>query len=162
MDFGSSLNVLESIPVDWIIIGVFFLLVAADALRGGSSHAMAFCLSLPISLLIFQSITKTIALGALDAQMQLPLEQAVLFLIIEAVLFVCVNQMLFSFEHYTSLLSSSVAAFASTIVLLVVWIQIPVLQSIWHFGPQIQIIFGQSYRLFWLLASYLALAFIGG
>ena len=161
MDFGSSLNILESIPVDWIIIGVFFLLVAADSLRAGSGHAIAFSLSLPISFFIFEAIPQTAFFGALGAQFTLPLEQAILFLVIEAVLFVCLNQMLFSFEHYTSLLSSAVAGFAATIVLLIVWVQVPALQSLWHFGPQVIAIFGASYRFFWLIGSYLALAFVG-
>jgi hypothetical protein len=160
MDIGSSLNALESIPVDWIIIGVFFLLVAADALRAGSAHAIALSVSLPISLFIFQAVPQTAFFGAIAAQFNQPVEQAVLFLIVEAVLFVCVNQMLFSFERYTSLLSSAVSGFAATVVLLVIWVQIPALLSVWHFDPQVRAIFSESYRFFWLLASYLALAFI--
>jgi hypothetical protein len=161
MDLSNLLSVVSSIPVDWLVIGVFFVLVAADALRAGSTRAAALSISLPITLFLFQMIPQTVLLGSLSGQFHSSLEQAIIFFVLEAVLFVCLNHMLFSFDQYTSLLSSFVAAFVATVVVLVVWTQVPALQSLWHFDPQVQAIFGDPYRFLWLIFSYLALAFAG-
>ncbi|HEV3245109.1 MAG TPA: hypothetical protein VG102_02025 [Candidatus Paceibacterota bacterium] len=160
MNFSSAYSALSHAPIDLLIIGIFFLLVAADALRAGSIRAAALALSLPLSSLLYQMVAQTVLLSTIVGQFSKGFEQAILFFLIEAVLFVCLHQMLSSFERYTSLLSAVVSGLAATVVVLVVWTQTPVLQSVWHFGPQIEALFGAPYRFFWFMASYLALAFL--
>lgn len=158
---NTAFSTFSQIPIDWLLIGVFFVLVAADALRAGSTHATALSVSLPVSLFLYSTLSKTIIIGSFLGQANSSIAQAAIFLILEVILFVCINQMLYSFEHFTSLLSSTVAAFAATVVVLVIWLQVPALQSLWHFDGQIQTIFGASYSFFWLIAAYLALAYAG-
>ena len=161
MNFGGAASAFSQIPIDWLIIAVFFITVTVDAVRAGSVRACAFALSLPVSFFLFQLIPQTIVLGPLTAAFQSPIEKAVIFLILEVVLFVCVHQMLFSYDRYSSVFSAVVAGLSATVVVLVIWIQIPALQSLWHFDGQVQTIFGGSYSFLWLIASYLGLAFIG-
>ena len=161
MDFGSVSSTVSAVPVDWIVIGAFFIIVSADALRAGSVRACALALSFPLTFLLFQILPQTFLLSPTLASFSSPLAQAVVFLILEAILFVCLHKMLASFDVYTSFHSAVVSGFAATVVVLVVWTQTPALQSLWHFTPQLQSIFGASYRFYWLIAAYLLLAFVG-
>jgi hypothetical protein len=161
MDLQGAASALSGIPLDWIVIGAFFIIVLADALRAGSTRAAALSLSLPIAYFLYQMVSQTALLGSLTAPFSGEIAQAIIFAVIEAVLFVCCHQMFFSYDRSTSLFSAAIAGFAATAVVLVVWTETPVLQSLWHFGPVVGSIFGASYRFFWLIAAYFALAFVG-
>lgn len=161
MDFGGAYSAFSQIPLDWLIIAVLFIVIAADALRGGTNRAAALALSFPVSYVLFQMIAHTFLLDMFIGQFSATIEQAVVFAILETIVFVCVHQMLFSYDRYSSLISATVAGLAAVIVVLVIWMQMPLLQSIWHFDGQIQAVFGASYAFFWIVGSYLALAFIG-
>jgi len=161
MDLSAIYSVFSHVPVEWIVIGAFFLLIVADALRAGSVRAASLALSFPITGMLMQMIAQTALLSTVVGQLKNNIEQVILFAIIEAVIFVCVHQMLYSFDPYTSLVSSIVCGLAASVVVLVVWVETPALNAIWQFDPNIQAIFGHSFGFFWLIASYLALAFIG-
>lgn len=161
MNLQSALSAFSGVPADWIIIGALFIIVTADAVRAGSVRAAAIALSFPLAAVLYQLIPGTVVLSAIAKQFPTSIEQAALFAIIEIVVFVCIHQMLFSYDRYSSVLSAGVCGLAAVIAVLVVWTETPVLQSLWHFDTQIQAIFGSSYRLFWLVGSYLALAFVG-
>ncbi len=161
MNFGGAFSALSQIPIDWMIVGIFFVVVAADALRSGSFRAAAIAISFPLSALLYQMIPQTALLSAVFAQFPKAFEQALLFVILEVIIFVCLHQMLRSFDASTSLLSAGVSGLAATVAVLVVWTDLPILQSLWHFDAGIVAIFGASYRFFWLIGAYLALAFLG-
>lgn len=161
MDLSSALTIFSKIPIDWMIIGIFFLIVTVDAIRAGCVRAASLAISFPISVYLYQMVSQTILLSTIDAQFKSNLEQALIFAILEVIVFVCLHQMLYSFDAYTSIMSAVVCGIAATVAVLTVWTNMPLLQAIWAFNPQIQAIFDASYRLLWLLASYLALAFIG-
>ncbi|HUO55849.1 MAG TPA: hypothetical protein VMU27_00205, partial [Candidatus Paceibacterota bacterium] len=55
---------------------------------------------------------------------------------------------------------SLLAALSATIITLSMWVQEPVLQTIWHFGSPIETIFSAPYTLLWMLGAYLVLAFV--
>jgi len=156
-----TLSALSAIPLDWIVIVAFFIIVSADALRAGSTHASALALSLPISSLLFKLVPQTILIGTLTASFKSEIEQVIIFAIIEVILFVCFNQMFFAYDRYTSLFSAAISGLAATIVLVAVWVQVPVLESLWQFGPSVQGIFAASYVLLWFIFAYLALAYVG-
>lgn len=161
MNLGSAYYVISMVPLDWIVIGAFFVIVAVDALRSGSVRACALALSFPLASILFQITSQTAGIGSVLTQFSGLVAQAVIFLIIEVVVFVCLHRMLMSYDRYKSFLSATVSGFAATVVVLTIWVQLPSLQSLWHFSPQIQHIFGSSYRFFWIIAAYLALAFVG-
>lgn len=161
MDFGGAFSSLSQIPIDWMIIGVFFIIVFVDAIRTGSIRAASLAVSFPLTAYLYQMLAQTALFSSVAAQFKTNLEQALIFAILEVVIFVCLHQMLRSFDTYTSIMSAAVCGLAATMAVLAAWTGVPVLQSIWHFDPLIQTIFGASYRFLWLLAAYLALAFIG-
>ncbi len=162
MDFGGAFSSLSQIPLDWLIIGVFFVLVTIDAIRAGSVRAASLAISFPLSVYLYQLLSQSILISTIDKQFSSNLEQVLIFAILEVVVFVCLHQMLYSFDAYTSIISAVVCGLAATVAVLSVWTNLPILQSLWHFTPQVQGVFGTSYRFFWLIAAYLALAFIGG
>jgi|SRR5665213_218668 len=161
MDFQGALSALSAIPLDWIVIAAFFIIVSADALRSGSAHASALALSLPITSFLFKLVPQTILIGSLTASFKSEIEQVIIFAIIEAILFVCFNQMFLTYDGYTSLFSAAISGLAATIVLVAVWVQVPILESLWRFDPSILGIFGTSYVFLWFLLAYFALAYVG-
>lgn len=124
-------------------------------------RAASLALALPIALYIFGAIPQTYFLGDFAKQLANPYAQAGIFALLAAIIFTCIHQMILTFDVSSSFTSSAVSGLAAVIMILVVWVQLPALEQIWHFGPQIHAIFGASYRVFWIVASYLALAFVG-
>ena len=54
---------------------------------------------------------------------------------------------------------ATLGGIAAAIIVLVFWLQIPALDTLWHFGPQVQAVFAEKYRLLWIIGAFLALAF---
>lgn len=161
MDFNGAISALSGIPLDWIVIVAFFIIVSADALRAGSRRAATLSLSLPVTAYLFKLVPQTILLGSLSASFKSNIEQVVFFIIIEVVLFVCIHQMFAMYDGYTSLFSAAISGFAATVVVIAVWVQVPILASLWNFGPHVQHIFGNSYSLLWFVFAYFCLAYVG-
>jgi hypothetical protein len=159
MNLHAATGILNGIPVDWLIIILAGLLISGEALYAGSRHASALSLSIPIASLMFAAISRAAYLGQMLQKFSTPAEQAILFAIIAVIIFICTDRILSSFGNYGTPLFAVISGIAATIVLAVFWIQIPALQSVWHFGTQIQSVFGDQYRFWWLLGSYIALAF---
>ena len=155
MDFAS---ILAQWPIDWILIGAFAAFAALDGIRSGPTRAAALMLSLPAALLLVANLPDAIFLGPVAAQLTTPLAQAGLFAIVTAVLFFVIHRVIFTFSNGLPPLQALIAGFAAVIVLVVIWLQVPGLEVVWNFGDQVQAVFGEAYRFWWLAASYIALA----
>ena len=57
-------------------------------------------------------------------------------------------------------LQAALGGIAAAAIIIVVWMGMPVLNDLWNFGTQVQSIFGEAYRFWWLIGSYAALAFV--
>jgi hypothetical protein len=159
MDIHAITGFLGVIPIDWLIVSTAFIIILLGTLVRGTGYATALCLSLPISALLFVGIAHTTFLSTIAQQFSKPFEQAIMFAILLVIMFVCMYRICATFDHSASPLTSLIAALATVIVIMVIWIQVLPLDTLWHPGAQMQSLFGQSYSLFWLLVSYLALAF---
>ena len=146
-------------PTDWIVIGAVAMLIALDSLRSGRARASALALSLPATLLITSALPHAAFLGTLGATTS-SVMQVVVFTGIFIAMYISAYRMIFSFSDGGGVIQSLVAGIAAAIILTVVWLLVPALHSIWHFGPQVQAVFGEAYRFWWLLASFAALAFV--
>ena len=156
MDFSAFSNVFTQSPTDWIILGAFVVLVTLDALRSGTGRAAALCLSLPAALLLSQELPKAFLLGSFATpQMQLGI-----FIVLVLVLFFVTQKIISDFSGGEGPVQAIVASLAAAVVLIVVWLNVPALQSVWHFGAQVQDIFSEVYRFWWLIGAYTGLAFI--
>lgn len=164
MDFSSGYtlvsNALTHWPTDWIIIGAVAALVAFDTLRNGGTRASALALALPAALYVLAALPKALFIGDVSKQFSTPLLQTVLFGIVFVALYVLTYRIIGFYSTSTGApIEALLTGLAATAILLIVWLQVPSFDSLWHFGPQVHAVFAESYRFWWLGASYLALAF---
>ncbi len=153
-------NTLIHWPTDWIIIGAIAVFIALDTLRSGGTRASALALALPVGLFTLDALPRALFIGSVSKQFSTPVLQAVLFGIVFVALYVLIYRIIGFYSTSTGApIEALLTGLAATAILMVVWLQVPALNSLWHFGSQVQAVFGESYRFWWLAASYLALAF---
>lgn len=161
MDLAAASNFFSYIPLDWIIAAIIVILLAFDSIRSGPRRAIALSIAFPIVFLLTASFSNAKFLASISAQLTSPLLQSALFGAILIAVYLFLRRIYSGYERSRGALSQSiVSATAAAAIALVFWIQMPALQSIWHFGPQIQAVFGEAYKFWWLIGSYIALAFV--
>lgn len=161
MNLDTVTSAFSGIPTDWLIIGAFAIFAAFEAFRGGAQRVSQIALALPIASLLFESISKTAILGGVLEQFSTPLIGTIVFFALVALIYVFIGRIGLSWGGGESgAMRAALAGVALTALVLIFWIQIPTPDSLWQFGPQVQTIFAESYRFWWLLASYAALAFV--
>lgn len=159
MDVHALLGPIAGVSMDWILLGGCVLGLTLDAMRGGTSRATALTLAISITLLLSTYIEKAFFFSTLGETLSTPLSQGLLILGLFVVLFIFMYRIIDSFGFDgQGAFPAFLAGLAATAVLTVFWLQTPILDSVWHFGPQIQGIFAEAYRFWWLMAAYLALA----
>lgn len=164
MDFSSGYtlvaNTLTHWPTYWIIIGAIAVFIAFDTLRNGGTRATTLALALPAALFVLEALPKALFIGGVANQFSTPVMQAVLFGIVFIALYLLVYRIVGLYSTSSGApIEALMTGLAVSVILLVVWLQVPGLDSLWHFGSQVQAVFGEAYRFWWLAASYLALAF---
>lgn len=163
MDFSVVQGVFNSFPIHWFFLGGFFVLVVLDSLRGGTARATALAVALPFAGFLATLVPQTAFLKdlAFVSQGYGPL---VVFSVLFLVFYMLLRRM--GFEHFESgigePIQSLIAALAVSAVLILTWIHTPALSGFWTLGEPFLSLFVEPYRLFWLIGSYLALAFARG
>lgn len=161
MDFEALKSAFVALPIDWVIIAVFAIIASFDAMRKGPGRISALALALPVALLLTSAFPRAAFLEQIATQASTPLLSAVVFLIFAVALFFLLRRMDTSYGiEYGQPLQSVLAGCAATAILVVVWLEVPALQSLWQFGDDVQKIFGEGYRFWWLISSYASLAFV--
>lgn len=146
-------------PIDWILIGACAAFIALDAVRSGSARAAALALALPATLLFLDALPHATLPEMVLKQLSTHAGQLIVFAVLFALLYIAIHRMIFGFSGGGEVIQALITGLAATIVLVVVWLQVPALDSLWHFGPQVQAVFAESYRFWWLIVAYAALAF---
>ena len=161
MNVDVVIGFMESIPVDWMLIGAFMVFSAFDVLRNGVGRLSALSLAVPASLLVVSFFPQAVFLGSFAEQLATPLLQAMVFLIFSAALYLLVRRMDSPYRgEYGQPLQALLAGCAGAAILLVVWFHVPALASLWQFGGDVTAVFSGPYAFWWLLGSYATLAFI--
>lgn len=159
MNLSAVSSVFSHIPIDWILIGVFVILIALDAMRGGLSRATALAIALPLTLLLLEFVQNAALLGSLSSVLSSPVLQLLFDAAALVVVFVLMYRLTDTFSSNSSnLVQSLLASIATVAIIITIWLQLPLLETLWQFGPQVQYVFGEAYRFWWLIASYIALA----
>ena len=149
------------LPVDWIVIGAFVIIAALDVLRSGARRVCALALALPAAALVFSALSSAVVLGDISRQFSSPVLQGVLFAVTFVVMYVLVGTIGISHgSELNGLLQGALGGIAAVAIVIVIWTGTPALRDLWNFGSQVQSIFGEAYRFWWLIGSYAALAFI--
>ena len=159
MDFATWIQLASSWPIDWVFICAAIVLIALDALRSGSARAASLALALPASFFIFNAIPQSFFLGPLIAAWTAPFVQVCIFFALLTLIFFATYRTIFSSSDGGRVIQSLTVGIAAVAALLVVWLQIPALDSLWHFGDHVQAVFAPAYRFWWLVGVFLALAF---
>lgn len=147
-------------PTDWIIIGAVAVFIALDTLRSGGTRAGALALALPATLFALQSLSKAIVVGPFSQQLSTPVLKVVLFGIVFAALYVMAYRIIGFFSAASGgPIQALFCGIGATAMLAVVWVSLPELDALWHFGTQVHAVFGEAYRFWWVIGSYAAIAF---
>ncbi len=161
MNLDSITAIYNSIPTDWMIIGALAIFAAFDCLRSGARRICTLVLALPPTVLLIESLPRTAILGSIVGQFATPLLGAVLFFIILVAVYILIHRIGLSWGSESGqTIQAALAGVAVMVIVVTFWIQIPALDSLWHFGAQVHAIFGEAYRFWWLIGSYAALAFV--
>src|SRR6202042_2315370 len=129
-------------------------IVIFDALRSGPTRATTLAIALPLSIFIFDRLPQTIFIGSFAQSHSSGTAGSVLFGMILIVLFFLVYRMTFAYGPSGGFMGALIAGITAAVVTVVMWLQEPALQNIWHFSSQIQNIFGTPYALIWLIVAY--------
>jgi hypothetical protein len=159
MDFQAWGMLFSNWPTDWFIIGAIAAFIALDALRSGTARAASLILAVPAALLVTDSMAQSFFIGPLTAQFTAPAIQIGIFIGIFMILYIATHRAIFTFSEGGGVIQSLAAGVAATVVLLIVWLQVPMLDTLWHFSDSVQTVFGPAYRFWWLIVAFLALTF---
>ena len=159
MNLSAVSSVFSHVPIDWILIVVFVVLIALDAMRGGLSRATALAIALPVTLLLLEFVQDTALLGNLSTILSSPVLELLFDAAALIVIFVLMYRLTDTFgSSSSSAVQSLLAAIGTVAIIVTIWIQLPILETVWHFGPQVQYVFGTAYRFWWMIASYIVIA----
>ncbi|OGG57353.1 hypothetical protein A2853_02435 [Candidatus Kaiserbacteria bacterium RIFCSPHIGHO2_01_FULL_55_17] len=161
MGFEAISSVFSAIPTDWLIIGTFAAVAAFECFRSGAHHVAELALALPITALLTQSFPQTFVIANFSGESATPAMHAVLFCGLFVVLFVLISRIGLAWgDEKGQAFSAAIAGVSAAAIVVTIWVATPSLSALWQFGPQVQAIFSESFRFWWLLGSYGALAFI--
>lgn len=150
---------LSSVPVGWFALIIAGIVIIFDAMRSGSNRAAVFSLAFPFALTVYSLLHSAVLIGPIIAGGSTSL-QAIIFLASAVASYLIIDRILMSFGGFPNgFITALFAAVAVIIVTLAVWAQAPGLSSFWYFGSGTAAAFSAAYRLWWLLAAYIALIF---
>lgn len=147
-----------NLPMDWITVGIVFLVLAIDLYRSGPTRSASLALGSLIALPLYQLLGKTIGIGA--AFTALPgVAHAVVFAGLVVLCYVFLSRMVLPFSPGGSFLQTLFGALSTSIILLAVVMQIPPLVDLWHPSLLLTTFFAEPYLIFWIVLSLAVLAF---
>lgn len=158
----SVTGVFHGIPTDFLILGVTALLLVLVALYGGVANLVAISLASFVAMAFIPLLAHTALISRLGERLQDPTSQPVVFLAIFVPLFIMLRWVTQDTFEDTGPIQAILAGCATTIVILIIWQNMPTLTSIWDFGGFIDVVFGQTYQFWWLIGALLTLTFARG
>ena len=150
----------EKLPLDWVVLALFAVVVTIITLRFGTQYAVAFSLAAPLTIFIYNALPWTAFIGSYTTNLVNPSIQGA----VAGGMFVGLGTLIFRMMPRNLLagafpIQAIISGIATAIVLVVALLQLPALQVFVPLSPLIHTIFGPSYNIFWMLAAYAALAF---
>ena len=152
--------IISKLPMDWVVLALFAVVVTIITLRFGTQYAVAFSLAAPLTIFVYSSLPWLAFVGSYTSQLVIPSLQAAVVGGIMVAMFVLIFRMIPRNLLTGSLpIQAILSGIATAVVLVVALLQLPALQTFLPLSPLIHTIFGPSYNIFWMLAAYAALAF---
>ena len=151
-------NNLSSLPLDAIVIGVFTLVIVIASLKWGTQVAAALAFSAPLAVFTFNAVPHTAYISGFVGAFSAGLAAAGLFCALFVAFWLLAFRVIGSYGMTGAYpMQACLGGIAAATVVLVFWFQIPALDTLWHFGSQVQALFAEGYRLFWLIPAFLTL-----
>ncbi len=154
----------SSVPLDYFILGGIVLFIALDSLRSGIGRACAIAVALPLSMLLYPLLKSAILLGSATFLFATPISQALTFGGVLVLSYFLARRMGLEFIDggMGEPIQAIIAGISIAIIFTVIWLQLPALDTLWHFNDQITALFAEKFRLWWLFGAYAALTFARG
>ena len=162
MDSSAVTGVISGIPTDWIIIGIALILLALIAMYSGVANLVALSIATLLTSAFIPLIPQAKFLSSFAERAQDPSSQPVVFIALFIPLFIMMRWVTRDTFEDTGPVQAIMAAFATVIIVIVTWQQMPALVGIWDFGGLVEALFNEAYRLWWLLGALLLLTFARG
>ncbi len=160
---GNATDIFTSVPIDIFGIGAIVLLLGIDAIRNGVGRTAAFSVALPLALFMHSLLSSAFLVGSLSFFTSSPMAVALTLLGFIAVSYHFARRVGLEYvDGGRGLVQGIFAAVAATALLIVVWLQVPAFDALWHLSDPIRALFAEQYRLWWLLGSYVILVFSRG
>ncbi len=151
---------IPALPLDWVVVGLCALFITIYTLRMGVRLALALSLTMPVVVFTLTSIPTTLGLSKLVTLTESAPTELMLAIAVFVFIFFMVFRMLGdNFIGSAFPLSALCIGIATTALMIVFANEMLGSNPLWHFGPSVQLIFGSTYKLWWVIASYGALAF---
>ena len=151
--------IVSLLPMDWVILALFAVVVTIVTLRAGTQYAVAFSLAAPMVVFIYNALPWTAFVGQYTSRFVQPSVQAIFvgFLLI-TLLALIYRMMPYSGVTGSLPIQAILAGFAAAVILAVVLLQFPALSVFIQPSPLMHTVFGPAYGVFWIIAAYLSLA----
>jgi hypothetical protein len=159
----STVALLSGWPIDWPILGLIAALLALECFSSGSTRTSTIALAFPLTSIIFAWLPNTFLINALMHQLTTPEALSAFFGLIFIGFYFLIHRMLFAFgSGGGDVPQALISGVATTAIVIVFWIQTPGLKDLWQLGPQVQLVFNEFVRAWWLLGAFAVLAYTRG
>lgn len=157
---GEATALFTSMPLDIVAIAVLVIVIGFDAVKNSIGRAAALAVAFPLGVFLHSLIPHTAFLKSV------PLEglsgAAVLFGAI-ILAFILARRIGLEFVSGAGgLMQGLFAGLAAVVVIIVMWIHSPLLDSLYHLSDPVRMLFHTDYSLYWLLGAYAVIAFARG
>ncbi|MBI5644960.1 hypothetical protein HY970_02570 [Candidatus Kaiserbacteria bacterium] len=161
MNLDAVTSFFTSVSVDLIVIVGFVLVCAIYAARMGVNLPISIAIGLPLTQFASALMIGSVFVGTLSDPTSESALQTGLFIGTAVLLIGLVHRMTSAYGDLNPSFPLAILTGVATMTVVIdVWVETPALSVLWQFGPSIQSIFAESYRLWWFLGAYLALAFV--
>lgn len=159
----STVAMFSTWPMDWPILGLIAAILALEAFSSGSTRTSSISIAMPLAFLVVSWLPVTFLFSSVMPLLSDTNSQSAVFALVFVGMFLIVHRMLFSFgSGGGDVPQAIISGVATTIVIVVFWLQVPGLKELWPFGEQVHLIFGESLRVWWLAGAFAALAYTRG
>jgi hypothetical protein len=159
----TSMAIINGWPIDWPILGLVAAILGLESFSSGSTRTSTISIAMPITFIITAWLPSTFLITAVMSQLTSPQALAAIFGLVFIAVYFVIHRMLFSFgSSGGDVPQALISGIATTIIVLIFWIQTPGLEEMWTFGTHVQLIFNESVRAWWLMGAFAALAYTRG